>query len=96
MNFNPTTIEDMEKSDFEVMSEMSEKNLDIACALDITNYQRQEKKGGGLVTVGVASPQFDYLINQAASGKTTHYAILYIVNKEQFDKIKKAPKTLAV
>lgn len=78
------------KSDFLVMDEMSKNNMDIACALDVTNYQRQTKKNGGTVTFGVSSPHFDHLINQAASGQTTHYAILYIVNKEQFDKIKKA------
>lgn len=70
------------------MDEMSTNNMDIAAALDITNYQRQTKKNGGLVTFGVASPQFDHLINGAGSGVHTHYAVLYIVNKEQFDKIK--------
>jgi hypothetical protein len=76
-----------EKSDFLVMDEMSKNNMDIACAVDQLNFQRN--KMGGRVTFGVASPQFDHLINQAATGKTTHYAILYIVNKEQFDKLKK-------
>lgn len=78
----------MEKSDFEVMSVMSSNNMDIACAFELLNFTRQEKKGGGLVQVGVASPQFDYLINQAASGKTTHLAVFYIVNKEQYHAIK--------
>lgn len=76
----------MKKSDFIVMDEMIHNNMDIACAVEQLNFTRNKK--GGLVTFGVASPQFDYLINQAANGKTTHYAILYIVNKEQFDKIK--------
>lgn len=79
--------EQKEKSDLLVMQEMCDQNLDIACALDLMNFQRSKR--GGLVTVGVASPQFDHLINQAATGTTTHYAILYIINKEQFDKIKK-------
>lgn len=78
---------DKEKSDFAVMQEMSQGNMDIACAVDILDYTRNKK--GGRVTFGVASPQFDHLINQAASGKTTHYAIMYIVNKEQFDNLKK-------
>lgn len=65
---------------------MSKQNMDIACAVELLNFTRNKK--GGLVTVGVASPQFDHLINQAATGKTTHYGIMYIVNKEQFDKIK--------
>jgi hypothetical protein len=79
------------KSDFIVFQEMSENNMDIACAVDITNFQRVPKKNGGTVTIGVASPHFDHLINQAATGKITHHALLYIVNKEQYDKIKKAP-----
>lgn len=81
----------MEKSDFIVMQEMSENNMDIACASEQLNFTRDEKRKGGKVTIGVASPQFDYLINQAATDKQTHYAILYIINKEQFDKIKNAP-----
>lgn len=79
-----------DKSDFLVMHEMSVNNMDIACAVDITDYQRVTKMKGGTVKIGVASPWFDHLINQAATNKTTHYAILYIVNKEQFDKIKKS------
>jgi hypothetical protein len=75
-------------SDFEVMQKMAEGNMDIALALDQLNFDRTPKNKGGKVTFGVASPQFDHLINQAATGKTTHYAVLYIVNKEQFDKIK--------
>jgi hypothetical protein len=76
------------KSDFLIFQEMSENNMDIACAFDLTNFTRVPKKNGGTVTIGVASPHFDHLINQAASGVITHHAILYIVNKEQYDKIK--------
>lgn len=74
------------------MHEMSDKNMDIACALDLLNFERTPKRGGGKVTIGVANPTFDHLINQAATGNTTHYAVLYVVNKEQFDKIKKQPQ----
>jgi hypothetical protein len=77
------------RSDLLVMQEMSEKNMDIACALDVLKFNRT--KHGGLVTVGVPSPQFDHLINQAATGKITHYGILYVINKEQFDILKKTP-----
>jgi hypothetical protein len=77
------------KSDFEIMAEMSKNNMDIACAVDLTGFQRQPKRNGGTVTVGVASPYFDHLINQAATGNITHLAVLYVVNKEQFDKLKK-------
>lgn len=76
------------KSDLLVINEMVDKNMDIAAFVDLTNFQRQTKRNGGLVTVGVASPSFDNLINQAATGKITHLAVLYVVNKEQFDKLK--------
>lgn len=71
------------------MQEMCEKNLDIACAVDLMNFQRTKR--GGLVSVGVANPQFDHLINQAATGQMTHLAVMYIVNKDQFNKIKHRP-----
>lgn len=74
------------ESDFLVMHDMSEKNMDICASADFLNYQRDKK--GGKVTIGVGNPYFDYLINQAGSGKITHVAALFIANKEQFDKIK--------
>lgn len=77
------------KSDLLIINEMVEQNLDVSASIDLVNFQRQQKRGGGTVTVGVASPHFDHLINQAATGDITHLAVLYIVNKEQFDKIKK-------
>lgn len=76
------------KSDLLVINEMVEKNMDVAAAVDMTNFQRQPKKNGGTVTIGVASPHFDHLINQAATGEITHLAVLYIVNKKQFEEIK--------
>lgn len=76
------------KSDFEVMQIMSKNNMDIACTGEQVSFNRVPKRGGGEVTFGIGSPQFDHLINQAANGKKTHYAIVYIINKEQFDKIK--------
>lgn len=74
-------------SDFEVFQKMSEQDMDIACFIEQLNFQRDKR--GGKVTFGVSSPHFDHLINQAATGIQTHYAIVYVVNKEQFDRIKK-------
>lgn len=76
------------KSDLLVINEMVEKNMDISAFVELMNYQRQTKRNGGLVTVGVACPAFDHLINQAATGEITHLAVLYVVNKKQFDEIK--------
>lgn len=76
-------------NNFDVLNEMCDRNMDIALANELTNFQRQQKKNGGLVTVGVASPHFDYLINQAATGSKTHQAVLLIYNIEQFKAITK-------
>lgn len=78
---------DGKASTFDVFEKMSERNLDIAVAVDLLNFQRQVKKKGGIVTIGVADPQFDYLINQAGTGIETHYALFYIVNKKQYHEI---------
>ena len=83
-------METMKKPDnFDVLKTMCDRNKDIALAVELTNFQRQTKKGGGLVTIGVASPHFDHLINQAASGTQTHMAVLLIYNVAQFTEIQK-------
>jgi hypothetical protein len=80
----------MKKADsFDVLKAMSDRNKDIALAVETVQFVRQEKKGGGLVHVGVADPHFTYLINQAFSGKYTHKAVLLIYNIEQFKEIEK-------
>jgi hypothetical protein len=81
------------KSDLIVMHEMAINDMDISVHMETLNFQRQPKRKGGTITVGVASPAFDHLINQAATGEVTHYALLYVVNSEQFNKLKEAPDT---
>lgn len=73
-------------SDFEIFQKMSEENMDISCFPEQLDFQRDKR--GGRVTFGISSPYFDHLINQAATGVQTHYAIVYVVNKEQFDRLK--------
>lgn len=76
------------KSDFEVFQIMSDNSMDIGCHPDQLNFTRDKR--GGKVTFGIANPHFDSLINQAATGVVTHYAVVYVVSKEQFDKLKKS------
>lgn len=76
-------------SDFEVFQIMSDRNLDIAVAVDILDYTRTPKFNGGRVTVGVASPHFDYLINGSGTGDNSHHALLYVINMKQYNEIKK-------
>lgn len=80
--------EETGQSDILVMSKMAKDNMDISASPEILNLQRNKK--GGKVTVGVANPQFDYLINQAATGIITHYHLLFIINKKQFDQLRKS------
>lgn len=74
-------------NNFDVLKEMGERNLDIAAASDLTNFQRQQKKNGGLVTIGVASPHFDHLINQAGTGVVTHNCVMLIYDIKQFNAV---------
>lgn len=72
-------------SDFEVFSEMASKEMDIACYPTLVEAKRTKK--GGLITMGT----HERCINEAASimmGSQSHYFVLYVVNKEQFDAIK--------
>jgi hypothetical protein len=73
-------------TDFEIMQEMGGKNMDIR--MTGTVIGAQQVKAGGHITFGVDSATFQIIINQMATGETTHYVAMYVVNKEQFDKIK--------
>ena len=74
---------------FDVLKEMGERNLDIASAPDLMDFKRQPKKHGGLISVGVASPHFDHLMNGFALDHHTHKAVLLIYNIEQFKQVEK-------
>jgi len=78
----------MKATDFEIMNQMVKDDKDISAYVDQLDFTRNKK--GGRVTFGVGEPHFTKLINQAATGVTTHYAIVLVVNKEQFDAIQKS------
>lgn len=73
---------------FDILKAMCDRNKDIALSDYLLNFQRQQKRGGGIVTVGLASPHFDHLINQAATGLHTHKAVLLVYDIAQFEEIK--------
>jgi hypothetical protein len=75
--------------DFEVFQVMSDRNLDISLAVEVLDCTRTPKRNGGRVTIGVASPSFDHIINGLGTGEQTHYALLYVINVEQYNAIKK-------
>jgi hypothetical protein len=71
-----------EISDFAAMDIMAARDMDIALcpsihAIDIT-------QNGGKVTIGVPADA----AHKISTG--THYAVLYVVNKDQFKAIKKS------
>lgn len=82
-------IEQSKKTDFQVMHEMSVGNMDIALCPDF--LEAKTASGGGKVIFGVPREVIDKLIMPVMRGaKQTHYATLYIVNVEQFERIKKS------
>lgn len=72
-------------NDLEKMSVMAKGNMDIRLT---TNVLAADKvKQGGKITFGVDADTFNKIINQMATGEVTHYTALYVINKEQFDKL---------
>jgi hypothetical protein len=39
--------------------------------------------------MGVASPAFDWVINSFGTGANTHFAVMFVVNSEQYEQIEK-------
>jgi len=74
------------KGDFEVMSEMSKRNGDIACSTTIVSCDTV--KTGCKVTMGIDKITGQKLMSSMATGNGEYVAILYVVNMEEFNKIK--------
>lgn len=70
------------KSDFEVMKQMADENMDIR----VSPYFVSAKlaPGGGHLTMGVDAKVVHDLMNKEGD----YLIALYIVNKEQFNEIK--------
>lgn len=76
----------MAKTDMQVIDEMASKNMDVKMSGNV--LKADKRKYGGEITFGVDHETFGQIINQMATGKNTHYVAMYVINKEQFDKIK--------
>jgi hypothetical protein len=76
----------MSKSDLVVMQEMAKADMDIACSTNLVGGKKV--KQGGIIEIGIAPEVWSVLSEQMVSGNVTHYVIAYIINKEQFDKLK--------
>ena len=72
-------------NDLEKMSLMAKNNQDIKMSGNILEIQKV--KQGGKITLGIDPATAETLLNQYGTGVTTHYVALYIVNKNEFDKL---------
>lgn len=82
-------------NDFDALKIMSDRNLEIAAAVDILEVKKDKR--GGKVTMGVDATRFGQLANSLASGDGKYVAILYVVNMEQFNQIKgEVPETVSI
>lgn len=70
-------------NDLEKMSKMAKENMDIS--MTGTVLSADKVKQGGKITFGVDDVTFNKIINQMATGETTHYVAMYVINKKQFD-----------
>lgn len=65
---------------------MASENMDIALCPDLISADKV--KGGGKLTFGVPDQAFYKVINSMAGSGEKYYAVVYIINKKQFEKIK--------
>lgn len=72
-------------TDFEKMQIISEQNGDIAMFPDLIELNKDKK--GGTIKFGIPDPAFSKMMDSFA-GKQTYYVVAYMINKEQFDKLK--------
>lgn len=73
-------------TDFDVMKEMTRRDMDIAMTNNL--QQLQSSKRGGLVTIGVDSLTFKRLLADQAPGSNKYLIGFYVVNKDQYDQVK--------
>lgn len=74
------------KSDLIVLQEMSQQDMDIKSSCNLVGGRKV--KQGAILEIGVDYSTFQQLALQMATNNVTHYVVTYIVNKEQFDKLK--------
>lgn len=73
-------------TDFEKMGIMAGKNQDIKMFPTLDGFNSGKKKS--TVTIQVDHDTAQMLMRQIATGQPmTHYVALYVINKEQFDKL---------
>ncbi len=77
----------MSKSDLIVLQQMAEGNMDISSSSTLISAEKV--KQGGKITFGISEQALMNVMNNVTE-TPTHYAVVYIINKKQFDKLKKS------
>lgn len=73
-------------TDFEKMTIMANENQDIRMFPTLDSFSSTKKKS--TITIQVDENTAQMLMRQIATGEPmTHYVALYVINKEQFDKL---------
>lgn len=75
----------MKKTDLEVMNEMAKSNMDIKSTTHIMGTAIC--RGGAKLTMGY-DKETHHVVANSVFGDPTHYVIAYVINREQFDKLK--------
>lgn len=78
-----------EKSDFLVLKEMADKNMDVRVGTSLIGVRKVAN--GGHVVMGIDGDTFDKIVDPVKIGQLTqtHYVMLVVVDKSQFHDIKK-------
>lgn len=79
------TFKNKPMNDLEKMSLMVKNNMDIRMSGNIVGAQKV--KAGGHITMGIDSQTFHEISMEMAANDHKHYVVLYVINKEQFDKL---------
>lgn len=72
-------------NDLEKMNHMVKNNMKIKAST--TLVEMKMVKAGGHVTMGVDSNTYHELSKSFGLGKNDTYVIMYVIDKEQFDKL---------
>lgn len=84
-----TEQDNKSKTDFQVMQIMSQENKDICMCPDM--IEAKTIKGGGKIVMGVPHEALMKVCGSILGTSSEEYhVLLYIVNKKQFDEIKKS------
>lgn len=75
-------------TDMQVIDKMASEEMDVRMCGNSNLISAVKNKHGGKITFQTDAGTFQLIVNQMVTGNNTHYVAMYVINKEQFDKIK--------